>query len=173
LERIKLMTLSRILVFCLILISYVGAAAVQQTAKQPEKWEQFQAYAYVFYRNIHIEPTDRTVEKVKNKHVDGQVDERHTLEYPGFRVVFYRVLEAGSAPRDIVESLVITDCSIPLPYGVSFGDSQEKVVQLLGPPFREDINWLTYREKIMEMDTLQFNFSSGRLVKVAWNNWID
>jgi hypothetical protein len=167
------MTLSKILVLCLLLISSVGAAGSQQTAAQPEKWEQFLYYSDVFFKNITIKPTDHAIEKVKNKHVDGQIDERHTLKYPGFLVVLYRVLEAGTAPRDIVEELIITDSSIPLPYGVSFGDSQEKVIQMLGPPFREDIDWITYREKIMELSTLQFNFVSGRLVKVVWFHWID
>ncbi len=161
------------LVLCLVLISSVAASERLQTGGQPEKWEQFLYYSDVFFKNINIEPTDHTIEKVKNKYVDGQIDERHTLKYPGFLVVLYRVLEARTAPRDIVEELVITDSSIPLPYGVSFGDSQEKVIQMLGPPFREDIDWITYREKIMELSTLRFNFVSARLVKVAWFHWID
>lgn len=161
------------LVLCLVLISPIAASGRQQIDGQPEKWEQFLYYSDVFFRNISIKPTVHTIEKVKNKYDDSQIDERHTLKYPGFQVVLYRVLKAGSAPRDIVEELVITDSSIPLPYGVSFGDSQEKVIQMLGPPFREDIDWITYREKIMELSTLSFNFASGRLVKVAWYHWID
>jgi hypothetical protein len=167
------MNLSRMLMLCLVLVSSIAASGRQQIAGQPEKWEQLLDYSTVFFKNINIKPTVHTIEQVKNKYVDGQVDERHTLKYPGFQVVLYRVFEAGAAPRDIVEQLVITDSSIPLPYGVSFGDSQEKVAQVLGSPFSEDINWLTYREKIMELSTLSFGFVLGRLVKVVWFHWID
>jgi hypothetical protein len=167
------MNLSRMLVLCLVLFSYIAASGRQQVAGQPEKWEQFLYYSDAFFKNISIKPTARTIEKVKNKYDDSQIDERHTLKYPGFQVVLYRVLKAGAAPKDIVEELVITDSSIPLPYGISFGDSQEKVIQMLGPPFGQDIDWITYREKIMELSTLSFNFASGRLVKVTWFHWID
>lgn len=112
-------------------------------------------------------PVAEQIEARQNHHVQGQIDEIHTLDYNGLVIKIKRV--NGASPRDLLFGLTITDRRIVLKRGLKIGTPRNQVINLFGQP-REDENSLTYAT---ETGSVTFFFSKDLLEKVQWQWNID
>ena len=112
-------------------------------------------------------PVAEQIEARQNHHVQGQIDEIHTLDYNGFVIKIKRV--NGASPRDLLFGLTITDRRIVLKRGLKIGTPRNQVINLFGQP-REDGNSLTYAT---ETGSVTLFFSKDLLEKVQWQWNID
>ncbi len=108
-------------------------------------------------------PLNEQVERHRNNHVQGQVDEIHSLDYEGLSLRIYHVMEVP--PRDLVFEVTIMDKRFPLKWGLKIGSPRSEVIQVLGKPDK-DGNPLSYST---EAGATFFFFSKeNRLEKVQW-----
>ena len=113
-------------------------------------------------------PVNERVELHKNIHVVGQTDEIHVLDYEGFSLRIYHVMEVP--PRDLVFEVTITTNRVLLKWGLKIGSPRDEVVRALGKPDK-DGNPLSYSA---EAGAAFFFFSKeNRLEKVQWQWDID
>ena len=108
-------------------------------------------------------PASEGVELRKNIHVEGQMDEIHTLDYKGLSLRIYHVMEVP--PRDLIFELTITDDRFLFKWGLKMGSPRDQIIHVFGKP-DQDGNPLTYST---EAGSASFFFSKeNRLEKVQW-----
>ncbi len=108
-------------------------------------------------------PVSQRVERQRNNHVQGQIDEIHSLEYEGMSLRIYHVMEVP--PRDLVFDVTITDKRFLLKRGLKIGSPRQEVIHVLGEPDK-DGNPLSYAT---ETGAVFFFFSKeNRVEKVQW-----
>ena len=153
----------------------LGCFAQGSAPNQPvkSKAEEFVYFGDTFFGSINSIKSKRThhkIEKIKNQHIDNQIDELHTDTYTGFRVVFLR---AKSVPNDLLSSLTISDSAIQLPFGIAIGNSAAEIINVLGQPSSSKGPVLAYEIADVHTDTVYFKFVKGRLAEVKWSYEID
>jgi tetratricopeptide (TPR) repeat protein len=108
-------------------------------------------------------PASQRVERHRNSHVQGQIDEIHSLDYEGLSLRLYHVMEVP--PRDLVFEVTITNKQLLFKWGLKIGSQRNEVVYVLGKPDK-DGNPLSYST---ETGATFFFFSKeDRLEKVQW-----
>jgi hypothetical protein len=113
-------------------------------------------------------PASERIEPHENNHVEGQMDEIHTLDYEGLSLKIYHVREVP--PRDLVFGLTITDRRFVFKWGVRIGCQRHQVIHVFGQPDK-DGNPIIYST---EAGSVSFFFSKeNRLEKVQWQWDID
>ncbi len=158
----------------MVMVSLSCSAQVSApTQPVKSKTEEFVYFGDKFFESINSIKSKRThhkVEKIKNQHMENQIDELHTDTYTGFRVVFLR---AKSVPNDLLSSLTISDPAIKLPFGITIGNSVAEITKVLGQPSSLKGSVLEYEIADIQTDTVYFKFVKGRLAEVKWSYEID
>ena len=115
-------------------------------------------------------PVNERVEIHKNNHVEGQMDEIHTLDYAGLSLRIYHVMEVP--PRDLFFELTVTDKRFLFKWGLKIGSPRDDVILVLGKPEKEG-NPLTYPTETGTASASFFFSKENRLEKMQWQWDID
>ena len=135
-----------------------------------EKATKVVEFAEEIFTKLKGTPKKHTVEKVQNAHVEGQIDEWHTIEYPGIKLKYYRVVPEK---RNMLSTLELTSSNYVLPFGIKLGNSRESIVSILGKPSTSGPDAIEYECGDPYSQTVSFEFKNGCLSAVEWNNEID
>jgi len=128
------------------------------------------AYGEQLFRGLKGKPSKRAVEKVENLHVEGQIDEWHSLEYPNIKLKYYRVVPKK---RNILRTLELTSSKYVLPFGIKIGVTRESIASILGKPSTSGPDAMEYECGDPYSQTVSFEFRNGRLIAIQWDNDID
>ena len=74
--------------------------------------------------------------------------------------------------RYFVAKVEISTSKWPVQHGLHVGQSQGKVLEVLGPPTTETGNCIEYRNEALQ-STAGFCFADGLITKIVWERWID
>ncbi|WP_286355045.1 hypothetical protein [Geothrix oryzae] len=128
------------------------------------------AYGERLFRGLKGKPSKHVVEMVENLHVEGQIDEWHTLEYPYIKLKYYRVVPEK---RNILRTLELTSSKYVLPFGIKIGATRESIALILGKPSTSGPDIIEYECGDPYSQTVSFAFTNDRLVAVQWDNDIE
>jgi hypothetical protein len=122
------------------------------------------------FKGLKGKPTKHVVEKVENTHVEGQIDEWHSLEYPGIKLKYYRVVPEK---RNILRTLELVSSGYTLPFGIRIGATRESITSILGKPSTSGPDAIEYECGDPYSRTVSFEFKKGRLFAIQWDNDIE
>jgi len=122
------------------------------------------------FKGLKGKPIKHVVEKVENLHVEGQIDEWHSLEYPGIKLKYYRVVPEK---RNILRTLELVSSKYVLPFGIRLGSTRESITSILGKPSTSGPDAIEYECGDPYIQTVSFEFKSGKLIAIQWDNEID
>jgi len=135
-----------------------------------EKAKKVVAFGEGLYTGLKIPPIKHQIEKVENLHVEGQIDEWHSLEYPGIKLKYYRVVPEK---RNILRSIELKSANYILPFGIKLGSTREFITSIIGKPTTSGPDLIEYECGDPYTQTVSFEFKDGRLWAVQWDNEID
>jgi hypothetical protein len=128
------------------------------------------AFGEALFSGLKGTPTKHMVEKVENTHVEGQIDEWHTLEYPGIKLKYYRVVPEK---RNILRSLELVSADYVLPFGIRIGATRKSITAILGKPSTSGPDVIEYECGDLFSQTVSFEFKDDHLRAIQWDNEID
>lgn len=106
-----------------------------------------------------------------NRHVQGAVDQIHTLRYPSASVVIH---EATPVERDLLYQVEVRSSESPLPAAALIGRSREEIEAALGAPSSSHAPGAVWEcEAAMGPDVLELTFSNDRVSSATIEYMID
>jgi hypothetical protein len=123
-----------------------------------------------YFFSLKGKPISEEVKPIENIHVEGQIDEWHTVKYEGCIASYYR---AVPEKRNILSSLTLTSQKVQLPHGIHIGVNKSFILHLLGKPTKSSWDEITYECGDLFSETVSFKFSWGILSQISWHYEID
>ncbi len=118
-------------------------------------------------------PLAATEEQVKNRHVDGVIDQIRSVRCEGFWLKYY-VAHFFDPPRELPMHLVLARPYHGLPVDLNVGASEAQVRSRLGSPESVKDGRLIYvSEEESGSDTVTFAVRGGKVVEIEWTWDID
>ena len=122
------------------------------------------------FKGLKGKSIKHVVEKVENIHVEGQIDEWHSLEYPGIKLKYYRVIPEK---KNILRTLELVSSKYVLPFGIKLGSTRESITSILGKPSTSGPDAIEYECGDPYSQTISFEFKNGRLIAIQWDKDIE
>jgi hypothetical protein len=139
----------------------------EMNLEQASKVVQFGQQYFV---SLKGNPVSEEVEPTENPHVEGQMDEWHTVKYDGCQVTYYRVVPEK---RNILSSLELKSPKVQLPLGLHVGVPKSAVLHALGKPTTAEGELLVYECGDPYAQTVSFTISKGVVMAINWEYEID
>lgn len=111
-------------------------------------------------------PVAERREKVKNLHVDGQMDDLISLEYAGLQLDYYR-----AADREFLTRVEVRDPRRPVKLGLRVGEPAAKVAAALGEGTAKD-GWNCFASESGFQEAC-FSVLDGKIQAVRWSIHLD
>jgi hypothetical protein len=146
----------------------VSAQDGRSTAQK--RAEEFVWFGGNFFRASKVKPVSTKIKRIKNQHDEGQIDEWHTVSYPGFRVEFLR---SKSVPGDLLSTLALFDRQALLPFGLKIGSTEDQIVHVLGSPTSCKPGELEFEIGDIQTASVTFQLKQHMLIGIKWYYEID
>lgn len=106
-------------------------------------------------------------EPIANQYVRDQVDTLRTLVYNGVEALVYDVTRDA---KEFLVRLSLLDARYATPEGLRVGLSEERVIEMIGPPTRRDDTGrkLIYQEREASPTSLIVRIQEGRVARIDW-----
>lgn len=106
-------------------------------------------------------------EPIANQYVRNQVDTLRTLVYNGVEALIYDV---ASDAKTFLARLSLSDARYATPEGLRVGLSEERVIEMIGPPTRRnpETGELIYQETEAAPTSMVVHMQDGRVVRIDW-----
>jgi len=154
-----------------LLFPIAALTLVQEPVNYHTRIEELIRFGESIYETNKAKPIKHWVKRIQNRHLENSFDEWHTFQFKDFRA---GVLRSKSEQRDFLGTIVITNSSIKLPFGIQIGDSTAMIESLLGVGTKNHSNALMYSTTSPpDGEVLFFHFKLGKLARIEWVYPID
>jgi len=113
-------------------------------------------------------PSSVRIEQVANPHLPSQVDQIHTLTYPGLVIRLYDVV---AFKKEMLLSVRMTQ-NYPGPLPDLIGQTERAIISSLGPPTISGGTVWEYHDDEGN-DQVRVEFKDSVVVAVEWNYYVD
>lgn len=116
-------------------------------------------------------PERSRADTVANQYVLGQVDTVRTLEYPGVEAQIYDAADEG---KTFLVRLSLLSSHYATPEGIRVGDSESRVIDVLGAPTRRSSSRgeLIYEETGETPTSTVLRVRDGTVVRISWEFYV-
>jgi hypothetical protein len=134
-----------------------------------ERAKQIGEFGEQYFVSLKGRPISEEVKPIKNRHVEGQIDEWHIVKYDGCIASYYRVVPEK---RNILSSLTLTSQKVQLPHGIHIGVRKSFILNLLGKPTNSSWDEITYEQERWGDVVYYVHFTDDLILELTGNSYI-
>lgn len=116
-------------------------------------------------------PDDINIKKVKNIHVENQIDEIYLIKYEG---LYFQIYKTNTNPsRELEMCIEVSSPKYKLKHGLNVGVSKDYIIKILGKPNEIVKEKMYYIGGEMGPIGFQFHLKNNIVIKIIWMYYID